>query len=325
MNLPLLQEMTENGFAIKRIAKLLNYNEIELKTIVAENKFCLKKEAFDDSKIEHIVNLYNKGVSAKQLGIKYSIDKRRIQKWAEQKGILRTKNDSHRFNFFNQCVFDEINTNEKAYWLGFAYADAYVNMDLYSFSFGLARKDRDQVEKLVKFLELDIKNIWDEEIVDKETVGKIHLTSGVRVYSKHLCIILNRLGCKQAKSLILEFPQWLDKSLYRAFIRGFFDGDGSLKLYHDGNYLQYGFNICSTKDVIINISNYIKEIFNIAVSICHHSPDINKNTYSLYISGNQQILKVMRWLYENSDNNTRLTRKYNRYLELENKYGNSKN
>jgi len=120
-----IKNMVANGFAAKRIASLLGISEVEVKRIINENHYSLVKEEFTDYKIGKIIDLYQQGVSAKSLGIKYSIDKRRVQKWADQQGTLRDRATSHRFTEFNQNIFDEINSAEKAYWLGFFYADAY--------------------------------------------------------------------------------------------------------------------------------------------------------------------------------------------------------
>ena len=120
-----IKEMIENGFASKRITKILNINNNKINEIVNSEFLCIKKEQFSNDKIDYICDLYKQGVSAKNLGIKYSIDKRRVQKWAQFKGILRSKEEACRFTFFNENYFDDINTNSKAYWLGFFYADAY--------------------------------------------------------------------------------------------------------------------------------------------------------------------------------------------------------
>ena len=48
------------------------------------------------------------------------------------------------------------------------------------------------------------------------------------IYSKHMSDSLAKLGCIERKSLILEWPEWLEENLYSHFIRGYFDGDGSI-------------------------------------------------------------------------------------------------
>ena len=51
------------------------------------------------------------------------------------------------------------------------------------------------------------------------------------IHSKHICQRLTELGCVNAKSLILKFPEWLiDPDLQRHFIRGYYDGDGGIHI-----------------------------------------------------------------------------------------------
>ena len=42
---------------------------------------------------------------------------------------------------FNECSFDTIDTEEKAYWLGFMYADGYISSKNNQIGLSLAVKD----------------------------------------------------------------------------------------------------------------------------------------------------------------------------------------
>lgn len=49
-----------------------------------------------------------------------------VSKFLEQKGIKTTKGNHYRKYFHNIDFFEVIDTEEKAYWLGFMYADGYI-------------------------------------------------------------------------------------------------------------------------------------------------------------------------------------------------------
>lgn len=49
-------------------------------------------------------------------------------------------------------VFEKIDTEEKAYWLGFLFADGYVGTNDNSVGLGLAIKDIEHVKKFKKFI-----------------------------------------------------------------------------------------------------------------------------------------------------------------------------
>ena len=89
----------------KKIAKKLNKQHKEVQIYIKENNFSLKHEIFTNDKISRVCELYKAGVSAKQLGKKFNIDKRRVQKWVSESGLLRISGEANRFTEFNQHKF----------------------------------------------------------------------------------------------------------------------------------------------------------------------------------------------------------------------------
>lgn len=302
-----IKEMIENGFAIKRIAKILNISEVEIQKNIKDNNLSLKKETFDSNKIEEICKLYEQGVSAKQLGIKFSIDKRRIQKWVKEKDLLRDKSESNRITYFNEYIFDVIDSPEKAYWLGFFYADAYNCGKTNTFSLTLKDEDYDHLVKLCNFVGLPVNKIkkYNSHIKEKE-----YPTCCVRLYSKHLCDKMTELGCPQAKSFIIKYPEWLDSKYNIDFIRGMFDGDGSLARRENN---EWKWSLATTKECGEYIQNIILKDLSIIVNLSYISKT-NNNTYELESNGNEKVLKLADYLYK--DCGVKLDRKYNKYLEL---------
>lgn len=313
-----IKEMTENGFAIKRIAVKLNKTTQEVKTVITNNGYTLKKEEFNDSLIPHIVSLYESGVSAKNLGKKYSIDKRRVQKWARKNGVERSRNEAHRFTKFNEQFFDEIDTPEKAYWLGFFYADAYNCEQTNTIHVTLSNKDKNHLKKLAKAINLPTHNIktYNSKIEDKE-----YPTCTLRFYSKHMCNSLKEKGCPQAKSFILTYPNWLNRDLHNHFIRGMFDGDGCLCKKISNN--EWKWSLVSTKECCEKIQEIISKNLDLFIKY-HCISKTNNNTYELETSGNEKINQIMKWIYEDSTSIIRLDRKYKKYEELVNQQNNRK-
>jgi len=91
-----IKQMTEEGYSARKIARNLDIKFTKVKEIVKSNEFSIKKELFDYDLIDSIIRLYELGVSAKNLGIKFSIDKRRVQRWAKEKGLLRERGGDNR-------------------------------------------------------------------------------------------------------------------------------------------------------------------------------------------------------------------------------------
>lgn len=304
-----IKQMVCDGFANKRIAANIQLSEKEVKQIIEHNNWQLVKEEFDETKIDYICKLYERGVSAKMLGIKFSIDKRRVQKWATSKGLLRDKSASHRLTEFNQHIFDTIDTPEKAYWLGFFYADAYNSDKVNTFSITLKDEDYEHLVKLCNFVGLPPSKInrYLSHIEDR-----VYPTCSIRMYSKHVCQKMIELGCPRAKSFIIQYPDWLDEKLNISFIRGMFDGDGSLAKRENG---EWKWSLATTKECGESIQQIILDQLKLIVNLSYISQTEN-NTYELESNGNEKVRKLMEWLYSDFSFNTILDRKYSKYLEL---------
>jgi hypothetical protein len=302
-----IQEMTENGYAVRRIAKKLALEESFVRDVVKVNNFSLKSEIFADDKIERICELYEGGVSAKSLGLKFSIDKRRIQKWVISTGRLRSKDESHRFTDLHEHIFDIIDTPEKAYWLGFLYADAYNGDTINTLAMSLQEQDLGHLKKFNDFMGLP----HDKIIFTKTNKNYTYYTS--KVFSKHVCTKLTELGCPRAKSFIVKFPEWLDNKLYNHFIRGMFDGDGCLTFREKQK--EWKWSLVSTDMMCESLQLIILENLNLIVNF-HNISKTGRNTCEMESGGNEKILKIMDWLHKDSEREIRLDRKYEKYLQL---------
>ena len=127
---------------------------------------------------------------------------------------------------------------------------------------------------------------------------------------------LTNLGCMPCKSLILTWPEYLDNKLQSHFLRGYFDGDGSLysKKPNKTNYVNYGWQITSTDKFCLKVKEIIESKLLIHCSKSLSCPKTNQITTTLSIGGNKQVLKILNWLYK--DATIYLPRKYNKYIEF---------
>lgn len=309
-----IKTLVEQGFSVQKIATKLNLSRELVNSIILKNNFKLKNEIFSEDKIDYIVQLYKEGVSAKKLGFKFKIDKRRVQKWAKEKGCLRNSNDSRRITFFNQEYFDDIDTKEKAYWLGFLYADGYNSKKTNTITLTLKGEDITHLKKLAIELKLPMDKIKKRtSSIVTNGIKKKYSVCSLRLYSKYLCNILTNKGCPQAKSFIIKYPDWLDEKLNKHFIRGIFDGDGCLTFRKKQK--EWKWSITGTKECCDKINEILNKTLGINCGIYYIS-QTNNNTYDLMTSGNEKIKKILDWLYEDSDKHCRLDRKHDKYLQL---------
>lgn len=113
----------------------------------------------------------------------------------------------------NENYFEDINSHEKAYILGFIYADGYNGEDTLELAQNMERED----------VLIHIKKALE---TDQEIKYYVPNKGTLNIYSKKICSDLANLGAIRNKSLVLQFPTFLPEDLMCSFILGYFDGDG---------------------------------------------------------------------------------------------------
>jgi hypothetical protein len=226
---------------------------------------------------------------------------------------VRDRSHQHRKYDINENIFDVLDTEEKAYWLGFLYADGSIT-DHRCVSVHLAEKDENHLEKFSNFI-YGCNRIRDYLTEDGRRIVYLH------VYNKQLSSRLIELGCVPNKTFVLKFPEWLEENLVSHFVRGYFDGDGSIGIYdykipsrkggYTGSiYRKASFCVLSTKELLLSF----KKLFAVRCHLGKRHKDRDNNNFTLTIGGNRKIEKVLNWIYK--DATIYLSRKYEKYLEL---------
>lgn len=209
----------------------------------------------------------------------------------------------------NDDFFKEVNTEEKAYFLGLMYADGYNGLKNGKFKLSLQNGDIDILEKFKKALSFEGPIHLDKIIGDRKPIVSLHISN------KTICRHLDTLGCFQKKSLTLKFPteKQVPRMLIRHFIRGYFDGDGGAYLLKSSISLQ----ITSTFEFCNQLSVLTKEKRRIIDTIYIK---ILKNgiTSRFEISKKIQVIDFLDWIYR--DSIVHLDRKYQKYLNILKKY-----
>jgi len=174
-------------------------------------------------------------------------------------GILNP-NSQH---IYNRSLLNVIDSEGKAYLLGWLASDGHLAKNLVA-KLSLHKKDELMFEQFFKILgvELPIKKEGDQRYItisSKEIVLKA---------CEHLGI---NPGKKDTKIL---FPDLENDTLKLSFIRGFFDGDGSIrqpKLTEQGWF----YPNC---DISSN-SDKLRESIALFMNIPHHNDETNKKVY----------------------------------------------
>lgn len=253
-------------------------------------------------------------ISTKELSIKYKCSLVNINSTLRRYNIKRRKDRigkcSANFNYFQK-----INTESKAYFLGLLFADGCIYKNILKLS--LSSIDIDILKKFKKALRGNF-NINTYNANGSYSINS--KVSVIQICDKDLSANLKRHGVIPNKTNKIKFPySSIPKHLYRHFIRGYMDGDGSFTYYiNKGKIKGKKYSICfvGTIDFLESLRKIFQDQLSISVSgkLINRWPERQTNIRQLFISGGNQVIKILDWLY--NDSRIYLNRKYNKYLDL---------
>ena len=205
-----------------------------------------------------------------------------IRYWMKKHDIPIRKqgyNDGTRRKYiFNEDVFAECDSPEKAYFIGFLMADGNVG-DEGQLSLIVHNKDGDIIEKFKSHF------LFPHPI--KQYRGKY---CGIRINSIRMVNDLSKFGIVPRKTGH-ESMSDIPKEYVRDFIRGYFDGDGYIT--HDRTSFRLG----------ISSANYdfLTAIQDILIKNCNLSKtkilDSGRNCFGFSYHGNNQVKRIREYLY----------------------------
>jgi hypothetical protein len=216
---------------------------------------------------------------------------------------------SNRRYSFDKTFFDNIDSEEKAYWLGFIYADGYIR----------ERKSGNSLE--IKLAEKDISHLMLFKSHIKSThkimygTNKVKYKGGISeskicqlaIYSYEIVESIKKQGVHTRKTFTIARPN-IDDEFIRHFIRGYFDGDGSFS-FNPSKFIN--------KTQIVSASEEFRSFLIDELN----KNDITINLYSqikLQIQNRVDNLKFYNYIYKNAT--VYLERKKEKYEEFRNYY-----
>ena len=203
----------------------------------------------------------------------------------------------------NESYFEKIDSEEKAYFLGFLYADGYNNNKKGRVVLALKSDDVEILEAFRKSLDSNIP-IHIRSYKRNDGYKEIKTSCYFELNSRKISNDLVKLGCVQNKTNKIRVPEFLEKHLIRHFIRGYFDGDGCIYLHKfalkNGNTSDYySTTIMGNYEFIYNLRDVIESEICKKYFISKRSGK-NKKAVTLRISGNTASKFFLNYLYKDS-------------------------
>lgn len=220
------------------------------------------------------IELYRDGKSLSFIAKKNNTTCFAVRFFLMKNGIRLESQRKFRKYFCNPLPFESIKTKEAAYWLGFLYADGCLTKEG-SVNLLLHSKDVAHLEKFRCFLESNSAiHVRQEKIRKDGEVIRLQDTCKIRINNINLYFYLDRLGCTPKKTSTLTFPtkDQVPEIFLPDFIRGFFDGDGSVYYSNGGKrkYYKYAISFTSTEKFIKSLSMEIERLIGYKPCLSNH-------------------------------------------------------
>ena len=287
--------------AIRRMGLKSNCN----RTMTPDSIKIIKEKYLEGETIEEITDKYFKD--------KYCSGE--INMVLRKLGITRPNGTQAKIN---HDYFENIDSEHKAYWLGFIYADGSITKKVYekgSYTYRLRMElmfeDKYILEQMALDLESDLKpKEYYNNTSHFEGYNKPKHTAYIMFSSKKMGEDLVKLGVMPNKTLILKSLPSIPDNLMKHFIRGYFDGDGSVYLTKD-NTIKTAFY--GTHDFINSIQDFLIKELDLTKKKITDQKEANVSFVGM---AKQESEKIYHYMYDEAT--IFLNRKYEKY----NKYFN---
>lgn len=290
-------------FSYKKIQAILRNNNVTIRggrkkvTLSDEELAQLKK----DVEIENLLE--------SQLQTKYKLSKETIKRIMYENDIKRpNKNKVNRKIQSN--YFSIIDTPEKAYWIGFLFADGSVDAPQGNkqarIRISLQEQDKEILEKFQQELKLDSKLTYDKR-EGKHAYSLEFLDNQIYNDLQTYGIVPN----KTYKIHNIPYDK-IPKQFLPALALGLFDGDGCLT--YSANFstdVTFGFTTYY-ESIAIDYQNLINSF----IQKENGGTRIFTSAWHVNWRGRLQVLKILDILYSNCSYH--LDRKYQKYIALKN-------
>jgi hypothetical protein len=211
-----------------------------------------------DEQEAEIVRRYATGEGSYKIAKDYPVAYSSIKRVLKRRKVkLRPVHESHRKYNCDFNYFHVIDTEPKAYWLGFFAADGHVRPVNNTAAIVLSRKDTDHLERFKAAINATHPiNLY----VNRSPLAGESEVCRLAIQSADMVSDLISHGVIPRKSGILQWPLLRD-DLYRHYLRGYMDGNGGFSWSGTG---RYGFNwsLCSGPDFLKDAQSFLVKSLN---------------------------------------------------------------
>lgn len=326
----LINDYEKNFFTIKELSQKYHIGQDKVRKILINNNIYIRNcfetrllkrnPNYSIKEIENIIinNYTNKKYGQLKAGREFGVNATTVKKILLKNNIkirdlneaiciANQTNDRTIQNYQKNCNFFKEQSPNMAWMLGFLASDGNISKNSNRIRIELSIVDKEILEKIKDMIKID--NPIKKRI-DKRGFEFVSLEWSCKEHKEDLA----KYNIVPAKTYILQPPNNLSKQYYIDYIRGYFDGDGTINLNKNGSKKSLRWGICgASKPVLEWIVQILNDQYGIPMVNLHKDSSKNNDFYSIVYSTNS-TKKIYNILY--TSNSIFLNRKKNKFEQL---------
>ena len=242
---------------------------------------------------EKVKALYAAGLSTGKIAKIFNVSREAIRYRLHKLGTnVRSQKEACTKYTLDKTFFNNINTEEKAYWLGFLTADGGIVGHQLVLSLKMA--DKEHIEKFRTAIKSNhpIKTVISK--INNKNIPQPRLV----ISSMPIIRALKTLGVGEKKSLTVK-PAILPKQFHMPYWRGIFDGDGHINISQKSRVME----LTGNQYILTEFKKFLKQKINIISKLTK-----DKSVYRVRHGKRSSVFEIAKLLYSSST--IHLKRKY---------------
>lgn len=313
-NINYMIELYESGLTHTKIGEIMGFSGIKVGRVLKEQGIQARTNGFyirilNGDQEKDIIQKYENGKNMNELAKEYNCSRSVIDDTLRRNNIQkRSPSEAYRTYEINDYYFDEIDNQDKAYILGFFYADGCncSKYDIHHYDVGMTLQIEDKyiLDEMCKRMGMN----RDAGVIINSTNKKPY--ARMDIMNKHMVYRLDELGVVPNKTRKTKFPFWMKEDLYPHFIRGLLDGDGCIPKRLDRVHF------CGSHRLMNELADVINSVFGYRPHVGDYK--ISPGISYIQICDTRKRIELLDWIYKDAD--LKLERKYNLYMEMKGIY-----
>lgn len=297
-NKKILEEYLDNKLTLKQIGEKYGISASSVTRLARINKVSRRNgsETFKitEEQEQEIISLYNQNNSLLSIQRKMKKDYNSIIDILNKNNLVpKTRAKLYNPDFIEN-YFENIDTSNKAYWLGWLISDGNIDEDG-TISISLNSEDE------------EILHLFENDLKVKDKVRTVNEYKRFAIGSQIMLKDLLNLTVTPNKSFTVKLPE-LDGKLYPHLLRGLFDGDGWISVY-TGTHFNKKTNKTRTQEHIevgfcgnFCVISKVKQILENAIpNLKKKKVESENSIFRIRWGSKKDIQLLYQYLYQDSD------------------------